>query len=122
MTLYHCGKAVAHSGTDGSLALCRQMFYWPKMKDEFQIFIRACNTCNVTKPPQRHFKAPLRYIIANHFGQGLVIDHIVPAVNQQTPRIYRYILTMTDASSNYVVACPVKTQTAEENICVIMRK
>ena len=41
--------------------------------------------------------------------------------DKRTSRGYRYILTISDAWSNYLVAVPVRSQTAKENIAAIMK-
>ena len=38
----------------------------------------------------------------------------------KTPRGFRYILTITDCWSNYLVAVPVRTQTSKESIRAIL--
>ena len=67
-------------------------------------------------------RAPLQHLLFHSFNEAIIVDHIVVEAGGRTPRGYRYILTITDAWSNYLVAIPVKTQTAKENIEQIVRK
>ena len=121
MTLYHSNKASAHPGIAASTEKCRRHFYFPKMEAEFKLFLDACGTCAATKQPKAYLKASLNHIIVNKFNDCITIDHIVPSSEKTTPRGFRYILTITDVYSNYLVALPVRTQTSAENIRMIFR-
>ena len=120
MKLSHNTKITAHPGARVSLEICRRYYYWPKMHEDFKLYVAACIKCGCMKPPSAYREAPLRHIIFHSFNDGVVIDHIVPEQMGKTPRGYRYILTITDSWSNYIVAIPTKTQTAEENIRLII--
>jgi transposase InsO family protein len=54
------------------------------------------------------------------FNDAISIDHIVPERDVVTARRNRYILTITDLFSGYVVAIPTKTQESEESYRCIM--
>ena len=120
MKLSHNTKMTAHPGVKASLDTCRRHFYWPKMHEDFKLYVAACIKCGCMKPPSAYREAPMRHIIFHAFNDGVVIDHIVPELMGKTPRGYRYILTITDSWSNYIVAIPTKTQKAEENIRLII--
>ncbi|KAL5247030.1 hypothetical protein ACHWQZ_G019036 [Mnemiopsis leidyi] len=121
MRLFHENITSCHPGASACVTKCRQYFYWPKMEAEFDLFVKGCVKCGQVKPPRAYLKAPLNHIIFHAFNDAIVVDHVVPSATQRTPRGYRYILTITDAWSNYVVAVPVRTQTAKENIAAIMK-
>ena len=110
-----------HAGVANSLELCRRHFYWPGMSGCFKLWVAACYKCAASKPPQAYSKAPLQHILFHEFNAGIVIDHIEPEKVGATPRGYKYILTMTDCWSNYLVAVPTKSQRAEESISLIRR-
>ena len=110
-----------HAGVANSLELCRRHFYWPGMSECFKLWVAACYKCAASKPPQAYSKAPLQHILFHEFNAGIVIDHIEPEKVGTTPRGYKYILTMTDCWSNYLVAVPTKSQRAEESISLIRR-
>ena len=122
MKLHHSTLTSCHPGAEISVDLCRRNFYWPKMVEDFKEYIAACEKCGAIKQPQRYLKAPLRHMLFHSFNDCIIVDHIVPESEGRTPRGYRYILTITDAWSNYVVAVPVRTQTAKENIEQIVRR
>ena len=121
LQLFHDNITNCHPGVQISVARCRQYFYWPKMEEEFKLYIQACMRCNEMKQPQKYLKAPLKHLFFHCFNDALIADHVIPEVEGRTPRGNRYILTLTDAWSNYVVAVAVKSQTAKENIAAIMK-
>ena len=122
MKLHHSDLTTCHPGVDISVNLCRRKFYWPKMTEDFKEYIAVCETCSAIKQPQRYLRAPLQHLLFHSFNEAIIVDHIVVEAGGRTPRGYRYILTITDAWSNYLVAIPVKTQTAKENIEQIVRR
>lgn len=122
MDVHHSSLRTCHPGVDLSVDLCRREFYWPKMTEDFKEFIAACEKCSAIKQPRRYLRAPLQHLQFHNFNDCLIIDHIVPESIGRTARGFRYILTLTDAWSNYLVAVPVRTQTSKENIEQILRR
>ena len=116
LQLCHGNKVSGHPGIPNSIELCRRNYYWPKMDKDFKLWVAACIVCNKNKAPHAYSRAPLKHILYHNFNDNIVIDHIVPEKEYTTPRGYRYILSITDSWSGYLVAVPVKTQSAEENI------
>ena len=121
MLLYHSTLMSAHPGVDKSINLCRRQYYWPKMKDDFSLFIGACQTCGRCKQPQAYLRGPLKHIMAHAFNDIIIIDHIVPSATKTTGRGMRYILTITDVWSGYVVAVATSQQTGVANYKAIMK-
>ena len=121
MEIFHKNIMSCHPGVDRTLHQCRHFFYWPKMKLDFTEYIAACTTCQETKQSHHFLRAPLKQLIFHHFNDCITVDHIVPEQEGRTPRGFRYILSITDCFSNYLVAVPVKSQTSKENIKAIFR-
>ena len=120
MTLYHCTRITAHPGVDETYRQCLTGTWWPKMRDEIELFVKACVTCGRVKPPQAYLKAPLMHVIAHDRHDVLCIDHIVPERDNMTPRRNRYILVLTDVFTGYVMCLPTRTTKAEEVIRLIL--
>ena len=121
MRAFHDDETACHAGIEVCLARCRQIFYWAGMKEEFTEYIKGCIRCNQIKQPRRFLKAPLQQLHFHHFNDAIIIDHIVPESMKKTPRGFRYILGISDAWSNYLVAVPVRTTTAKETIAVLFK-
>ena len=92
------------------------------MSPDVELFVKACITCGRVKQPQAYSKAKRKHIIAHKFNDILVIDHIEPEKLGMTASGNKYILSMTDAYSGYVVAAATNSQKAEQNIALIMHK
>ena len=120
LAYYHCGILSLHTGVEACWNSCVRKFYWPGMKNDFKLYIKACVKCQKTKQPRAYLKAPLQPMLYSNVGDCLAVDHIVPTKEAVTGKGNRYILTMVDAMSNYLIAVPVKSQTAEETVrCII---
>jgi hypothetical protein len=122
MALTHGTLANLHPGVDESVRRCQMHYYWPGMRDDFKLFIEACTTCGTSKQPVKYLRAPLKHIVVSDFNMCLVIDHIVPERDIATPRRMRYILSITDMFSGYVIAKPTRTQEATESYKIIMHE
>eukprot|EP00116_Pleurobrachia_bachei_P000848 sb/3461110/ len=117
----HCVIS-GHGGNKSTLDCTRRAYYWYKMEEDISLFVQACPVCTANKQPRAYGRASMKAVIYHHFNDAIVIDHIVPKANSHTRRGHSAILTMTDAYSNFVVAVPVKTQTAEENKKTLLDK
>ena len=120
MQLIHSTLLAMHPGVEESVRRCMLHYYWPDMKTDFKLYIAACVTCGENKQPPAYLKAPLKHIIVHSFNDAVSIDHIVPERDVITARRNRYILTITDLFSGYVVAIPTRTQESEESYRCIM--
>ena len=99
--LHHSSLITTHPGIDETYRQIVRQYYWPKMRDEVDLFIKSCIKCGRVKQPAAYLKAPLKHVIAHEFNEALVIDHIVPQLEGSTARRNRYILTMTDLFTGY---------------------
>jgi hypothetical protein len=122
MNITHGTIANLHPGIDESVRRCQMYYYWAGMKEDFGLFVAACTVCGTSKQPVKYLRAPLKHIVVSDFNMCLVLDHIVPERDIATPRKMRYILSITDMFSGYVIAKPTKTQEAVESYRIIMRE
>ena len=120
LELHHTSMINIHPGIQETTRQIMLQYYWPKLKEDVDLFVKSCIDCGLVKQPQKYLKAPLQHVIAHELNDVLVIDHIIPTVEGTTPRGNRYILTLTDLFSGYVVAVPCKTKESEETIRLIM--
>lgn len=120
MQLIHSTLISAHPGIEESVRQCMRYFYWPKMKQDFKLFIQSCTICGQNKPPSAYSKPPLLHIVVSEFNVSISIDHIIPERDIVTPRGNRYILSMTDMFSGYLIAVPTRTQESAESYRLIL--
>ena len=120
LDLHHSTLITTHPGVEETYRQVVRQYYWPRMRNEVDLFVKSCIKCGRVKQPAAYLKAPLKHVIAHELNDALVIDHIVPQKEGVTKRRNRYILTMTDLFTGYVVAVPCKTRESEETIRIIM--
>ena len=120
MMLAHSTLLTMHPGAEESIRQCQLYFYWPKMREDFELFVAACVTCGRCKQPAAYLKAPLKHVVVHEFNDAISIDHIVPERDIATPRSHRYILTITDVFTGYLVAVPARSRKSEETIRLIL--
>ena len=116
----HASLAANHPGMKLTLDILRRYHYWPGMADDTELYVKACVTCGRVKQPQAYMKAKRQHIIAHKFNDILVIDHIEPEKLGITSSGNKYILSITDVWSGYVVAVATNSQKAVDNISLIM--
>ena len=120
LELHHSTLVTTHPGVDETYRQIVRQYYWPCMKAEVDLYVKSCIKCGRVKQPAAYLKAPLKHVIAHELNDALVIDHIVPQKEGTTKRGNRYILTLTDLFTGYVVAVPCKTRESEETIRIIL--
>lgn len=120
LRIHHDTLLTTHPGIEGTYQQVTRQYYWPQMRDEVDLFVKSCIKCGWVKQPSAYLKAPLKHVIAYSFNDAIAIDHIVPEKEGATPRRNRYILTLTDVFTGYIVAVPCKTRESEETIRIIL--
>lgn len=122
LKMCHTSIAVNHPGINATLDICRRHFYWPRMSFDVELYTKACRTCNIAKDPRAYMKAPRKHVIAHRYNDLIMIDHIEVEKLGLSAAGKKYILTMTDIWSGYVVAGTTNSQTADDTISMIMHK
>ena len=122
LKLCHSSLAANHPGIQGTTEVCRRFYYWPGMAKDIELYIEACIICAKSKPPRSFMKAKRKHVRAWKFGDLITIDHIEPEKLGLSSGHFKYILSITDVWSGYVVACATRSQTADDTISKIMHK
>ena len=113
--MFHNTLANCHPGAENSYETSCKKFYFYKMRNEFEMWVKACIICNKTKQTRAFKKAPLLPMIYNHFNQAISVDLLEPT-KTPTPRRNVALLTITDMFTSYLVCVPVKSTSTEETI------
>ena len=117
--LYTCHDKNGHMGFDISLDTARRTFYFYHMRKNFKLYCEACLTCARSKQPHSFGKAPLKPSVYTQFGDCIAIDHLERSKTGNA-RGYKAILTITDLHTNYILAKPVKSTSAEETLKILI--
>ena len=98
---------VGHMGSDKTLDLVRDRYYWPRMATEVEEWVRKCVRCKVSKGAAA--KAPLVNIVTTQPLELVCLDYLTLEMSQGG---YENILVITDHFTRYAQAIPTRNQTA----------
>lgn len=107
-------RELVHLGIDKTLSKIKEDFYFPKMREFVTKYINRCVNCMFYKIPK---KGELYWHLLGKGSepfQVIHLDHVGPFV--MTERDNKYILTIVDGFSKYVVLRAVKYVTAIETV------
>lgn len=102
--LYECHdhNLSAHNGFHKTLQRVRQYYYWPKMTNDIQDYVRRCDICKATKPRNEISRAPMgKYRDAKRPWRMITLDFCGPYPLSKSRN--RFLLVVVDAFSKYVL-------------------
>ena len=97
-----------HLGKPKTIAKIRTRFYWPKMQEETDLYIDACQPC-IRKSAKRKPVAPLQPFNGTHPGDIVNLDLAVDLPHNKYN--YRYILVIADHFTGWSEFIPLKNAT-----------
>ena len=102
----HDHPLAGHKGVAKTTAAVTSRYWWPRMHDAIQLYVRNCSTCQKSKnPPRFSVKAPLHPIPPPVMpNQRVHADLFGPLPPSRSGN--RWILTMTCAFSKFVRIVP----------------
>lgn len=107
----HATPWAGHPGVARTIARIRQRYYWPRMREDVEVYVRECVSCAKRKGPVSNtvplqlFKEPVRPY------EMISLDVVGPLPITRAGN--KYLLTCMDYLTRYVEAIPVPNQTAE---------
>lgn len=109
---HHCPPTCGHLGVFKTTNRIMQSYYWPGIKSDVARFIARCDTCLKTKPVQ---KAPAGQMLsqqpaASRPFQIISVDLVGPLPRSTSG--YRYVLSVLDVFSKFVLFFPLRSATA----------
>ena len=94
-------------------------FIGPLMKADIVRFVESCLRCELTKPGPGKGRTRLKQELSGYRNERVAFDIIVmSAISKEG---FRYILTIGDYFSKYMIAVPLKTKTAVEVVDAILQ-
>ena len=71
----HNSILTGHPGVEISYLTCRKDFYWPRMRDDFELYVAACTVGSSVKQPQAYSRVKhILYMIYHQFNDCVLID------------------------------------------------
>ena len=106
----HSHVSAGHFGIRATLLRCSERFYYPGMKKDSETRVKACPECLAKIQRVKIRDATHQPRKTGYVGELLFVDLVgpMPVTNNQ----HKYILTMEDAYSRYVVAVPIRNKEA----------
>lgn len=100
-----------HRGVRNTLLQLQRMCVFPKMKQRVKAHVGACSTCVVVKQGQPHNQGTMVVWSPQRPLETVAMDVVGPL---PTVTGYKYVLTIIDVFSRYLVSLPLRQQTAAE--------
>jgi hypothetical protein len=102
-----------HAGKLRTYRKLKQFMDWSDIKNDVENYIRTCEKCQKNKMTQYHTRMPLVIIdTPSTVFEKISIDIVGPF--NPSSLGYRYILTVKDDLSKFLIAVPLEEQTAEQ--------
>ena len=100
---------MGHQGIERTSQLIRSRCYWAGMSKDIDLYVKSCERCIMSKPPQPAVHSKMGHLSASKPLEILAIDFdkVDPAADGT-----ENVLVMTDAFTKFTVAVPTKDQTA----------
>jgi len=105
----HDAPTAGHMGRDATLARLKPVAWWPGMSDDVAHYVRICGHCQRSKD-RPGIEAPQGMWPVNGCFERAHMDLMGPLV--ETERGNKYVLTLVDSASKYVVGVPTADKTA----------
>ena len=109
---------MSHPGSERTLELMRERFYWPKMADAVKHFCETCQRCGLRKPLVTE-RAPLQSIHTSKPLELVCIDYL--SLEKSKGGIEN-VLVVTDHFTRLAQAYPTKDQTAKTVVKTLWKR
>ena len=116
----HNNLLSGHLGEKKTRVKTQQRFYWYKMRDDIQQWVKTCLECQVNKKPQKLPRAPLGGMLVGAPMDRFSTDFLGPF--PVTPRGNKYILVVTDSFTKWVEIFALPDQSAKRCVSVLLNE
>ncbi len=103
-------KESGHLGQHKTVRKCEDYFYWPNLRNDVKNYVKSCVTCQQLKTSRGLQQQWQELPPANQPMERVSID--ITDVGSGTTS-HRYVLTIIDYFSRFVIFYPTPTRTAE---------
>ena len=107
---------IGHLGKVRGIQLLRDRFYWPKMEEDLNQWVRGCDRCLHRKSPTE--RAPLVNIVTLQPLELVCMDYLTL---ESSLGGFQNVLVITDHFTRYAIAIPTKNQTAKTTAEIFMK-
>ena len=109
VVLVELHEKLAHLGAERVLELARKRFYWPRMKNHIETYIRKRCRCLIAKKPNIPDRAPMIPIVSTFPFELVSIDYLHL---DRAKGGYEYALVCCDHFTKFVQVYPTRNKSA----------
>lgn len=110
---YHdCLAGGGHFGIKKTFASIKEKYFWPKMFQDINDYVKSCDVCQRTKVNRRQNRVPLHPLPVEGRFSRIHIDILCSL--PKTKEGYQYILLIVDSFTKWTECFPLRTQEAKE--------
>ena len=106
-----------HQGQDKSVDLISTFYYWPKMASQIKEWVKACPKCQANKVTRHNRQVLRNYPVNTQRFHTMHIDIVGPLPESNG---FKYILTMRDRATGFVIAAPMSDKSSNTVIMNLM--
>ena len=108
---FHEAHDVLHQGQERSLDTLSFQYFWPDMKRDIELWVKACPRCQANKISRHNRQKLCNFPSNSHRLRILHVDLVCPSTVSYRPHSndtvgFRFILTMRDRATGFVVITP----------------
>ena len=104
-------QQLGHLGPDRVLELARKRFYWPRMRQCIETYVKKKCRCKIAKKPSNPVRAPLSPIVSTYPFEILTIDYLHL---DRAKGGYEYVLVCCDHFTKFVQLYPTRKKSGLE--------
>lgn len=109
-----------HLGRDKLLKRLEYSFWWPGMPTAVADFVKKCPVCQAVKPTSQAKPGLLKSLpVPDRPMASLIMDYVGPL--PRTTRGNRYVLTVVDRMSKFMLLLPLQVITVEATVAALQR-
>ena len=106
----HHGKLGGHQGVNKTLAQLKTRYYWPRMREDVQLWCARCHKCGETKPMMLRKKSALCQTRVGAPFEKTAIDLMGPFAKSHKGNVY--VVVIQDYFTKWVVAEGIRDKTS----------
>ena len=110
---------MGHQSTDRVQQLCKLRVYWPGISNDIDSYIKACETCQISKMPAVKPRTGLGSVQASRPLEVVAMDFTTLDMARNGTE---NVLVLTDVFTKYTVAVPTRDQRATTTATAIVKE